>query len=231
MRQLKHLALIMDGNRRWAKKKGLALWKGHNAGAESIQCAIEFCFQQHIKYLSLYTFSIENFKRSEREKSYLFKLLIHQARKNIETFIEKKINVRFIGDRSLFPCEVLDAIHEIEEKTKNGTALFLNMLFCYGARQEIVGGIKSLIKKIKAGVIKEEDVSEKTFSECLWTHGIPEPDLIIRTGGARRLSNFLLYQSAYSELYFLDCYWPELTEEHLLKAIYSFKNCQRNFGV
>lgn len=227
---MKHLACIMDGNRRWARKNSLATLLGHKHGAQVIQHVLDFCLEHHIPYLSLYTFSIENFNRSTEECSYLFDLLAKEVTKNLGTFLEYGIRVRFIGDRSAFPISVKPAIEHVEEKTKHLNTLQLNFLFCYGARQEIIDGIKTVVKKVRQGLLSEDDISENSFMHHVWTAGIPEPDLIIRTGGAVRLSNFLLYQAAYSELYFLDCFWPDITKEHLLKALDYFKECKRNFG-
>lgn len=227
---MKHLACIMDGNRRWAKQHKLQALLGHRQGAESIQRVIDFCLKNRIKYLSLYTFSIENFNRSKEECTYLFDLISTEVKNRLDDFIKYKIRVRFIGDRSLFPKSVKPAIDEIEAATQHLDALHINFLFCYGSRQEIIGGIKSLVKKVKDGLISEDDISEDLFNQHLWTADIPDPDLIVRTGGVVRLSNFLLYQAAYSEFYFLDCFWPEISEQHLQGALNYFNECKRNFG-
>lgn len=228
---LRHIAFVMDGNRRWAKKRGLLASFGHKKGAQTIETVVDFCLEKGIEYLSLYTFSIENFKRSPEEKRYLFDLLIAQTRKDLSSFMSKGIRVRFIGDRALFPDDVLAAVEHIEQETALQTVLNINFLFCYGARQEIVGGIKALVKKVKAGLLSEDDITDQVVQDFLWTRGIPEPDLIIRTGGEKRLSNFLLYQAAYSEFCFLDCLWPELTVDHLNRALGSFYEVRRNFGT
>src|SRR5262249_6151546 len=146
-------------------------------------------------------------------------------------FIKNNIRVRFIGDRSLFPENLLPKIAQAEEKTVLGSALHIQFLFCYGARQELVDAVKNLIKQVKAGIVSENDISPELLANYLWTAGIPEPDLVIRTGGAKRLSNFLLYQAAYSELYFTDCFWPDITQAHLQTAFDEFEACKRNFGV
>ena len=227
---IQHLAFIMDGNRRWAKKQGLLPFFGHNKGAEAIKHVVNFCLKSDIKYVSLYTFSLENLKRPALEVSYLFDLLINEAHKKLDQFIEQGVRVRFIGDRQLFPNNAAITIAMVEEKTAECNALNLNILFCYGARQEIVGGIKKLFTNIKAGLVALEDLSEDLFKQYLWTAEIPEPELIIRTGGFKRLSNFLLYQAAYSELHFIDCLWPEITQEHMQIAVDSYIQTQRNFG-
>jgi len=228
---IKHLACIMDGNRRWAKKRGWLPWLGHREGIAAARRTIEFCLEKGIPFLSLYTFSIENFSRPKKELDFLFAVLIDEVRKQLDEFIEKGVRLRFIGDRALFPEKVLPVCEDMEAKTAHLNALNLNLLFCYGARQEILNSIKTIVHKVKAGLIAEEDISEHNVQEHLWTQGIPEPEIIIRTGGVKRLSNFLLYQAAYSELYFLDCLWPELSKQHLQDAITFFNNCQRNFGT
>lgn len=229
---IQHLAIVMDGNRRWARKNKLDVLLGHSKGGiDAVKRSVDFCLKQGISYLSLYTFSLENLKRTETEKSFLFNLLISEGSKSMQEFIDQKIRIRFVGDKTLFPQNVLSLSHDIEEKTKHFTKLTINILFCYGARQEIVCGIKSLYHKIKEGLISENDITEDSLNQCLWTYGTPEPDLVIRTGGRKRLSNFLLFQSAYSELYFLDCLWPEVQEADLENAVNSFAHVKRNFGV
>lgn len=227
---IKHLACIMDGNRRYAKQQGLLGWIGHRHGVESVKLTIDFCLKNGISYLSLYSFSLENFNRSEVEKNYLFDLLIEQAAQGVEHFVKHGIAIKFAGDRSLFPAHVLPACKQIEEQTADGKALYLTFLFCYGARQELVSSVKHLIADVKSGLLDEQSINESALKRYSWLGDIPDPELIIRTGKVKRLSNFLLFQAAYSELYFLDCYWPELTEHHLHEAVTYFKKAQRNFG-
>lgn len=176
-------------------------------------------------------FSIENFNRSAQELNFLFNLIATEAEKLLGFLVKNRIKTKFIGDRSLFPKHVLPTCINIERETAEFTTLNLNLLFCYGGQQEIISGIKDLVKEVKIGKITENDINQQVFQQFLWTKGIPEPDIIIRTGGAKRLSNFLLYQAAYSELYFLDCLWPELTDKHLTDAVDYFKQTKRNFGV
>lgn len=221
----------MDGNRRWATERGLAKWNGHREGIKAIERAINFCIEKKIKHLSLYTFSLENLKnRSQDEQDYLFDLLVDESRNILKNAKEKCIKIKFIGDRSLFPDRICKAVDNMESETQTFDVLRVNFLFMYGARQEIFFGIKELIKKIKYGEIDEKDVTPELFENCLWTHNIPEPEMIIRTGGVKRLSNFLLYQAAYSEFYFLDVYWPEIGAEHFEKIYSEFSNTKRNFG-
>ncbi len=227
---IQHLACIMDGNRRWAKKQGLRPWLGHNQGAESVKRVIQFALDQDIKYVSLYTFSIENFKRSEQEISHLFSLLVRVLRDNVVKYIEQGVRIHFIGDENLFPEAVKETILFMQEQTKDCSKLHLNLLFCYGGQQEIFGAVKKVLSHIKNGLLALEDFTEDLFKKYLWMGNIPEPELIIRTGGTKRLSNFLLYQAAYSELYFLDCLWPDITEQDLQTAVTEFKRIQRNLG-
>lgn len=221
----------MDGNRRWAKKQGLAAAYGHRQGVEAVKRAVDFCLKKQISYLSLYTFSIENNQRSSEEKNYLFELMISEATKGIEEFIAHSVRVCFVGDRTLFPAHLVPLCENIERKTAAGTALQFNILFYYGGRQEIVGSVKQIIRQVRAGLLTEDDITEHLIAQHLWMGAVPEPDLIIRTGGFKRLSNFLLYQAAYSELYFLDCLWPEMTTEHLEEAFSYFNTGKRNFGT
>lgn len=229
---LKHLACIMDGNRRWAKQKGLLAWLGHKEGLVAAKRVINFCLKESIPYLSLYTFSLENFRRPEQELNYLFNVLMREMKNELlADCLAKGIAIRFVGDRALFPQSVREVCDELEEKTRDLKTLQVNLLFCYGGRQEIVHGIKQLMDDVHAGKVDLTTLTEEQFADRLWTGDLPAPDLIIRTGGVKRLSNFFLYQAAYSELYFLDCMWPELTDAHLTQAISSFTTCQRNFGA
>jgi len=221
----------MDGNRRFALKHGWKPWIGHQEGARAIRRVIDFCLARRIRHLSLYAFSLENFKRPPQELTFLWDILIKNIYDIKNTAIAQGIRVRFIGNRALFPPTILPAITMLAEACSEGTALCVNILFCYGARQEIIAGIKSILHKIRAGFIHENDVSEAVIEDHLWTQGTPAPELILRTGGRHRLSNFLLYQAAYSELYFLDCLWPEITDKHLNEAVAFFEQCERNFGT
>lgn len=230
-KRLDHLAVIMDGNRRWARQQGLFFWQGHEEGVNAARRSMEFCLEKKIPYLSLYTFSIENFKRSAEEKSYLFALVGKMAQKSLSFFKEHMIKATFIGDRSLFPVSLMETLNAIEKETENFAALQVNFLFCYGGRQEILGGVKKIIQRIKDGDISEDNITESEFASCLWTHSIPEPDLIIRTGGEQRLSNFLLFQAAYTELYFIKSFWPEIQSTHLQEAVDSYYQKQGNYGV
>lgn len=221
----------MDGNRRWAKNQGLLPWIGHKKGFETIDLVIDFCLRKNISYLSLYTFSTENLQRSEEEKSYLFEVLAQQAFNRLNEFRDKNIKISFIGDRKLFPNSIKTLSEKIEKETENNNLLHLNFLFCYGGKQEIVDASRRIAEQAMQGKIELTSITQELFENNLWTTGIPSPDLIIRTGKQNRLSNFLLYQAAYSELYFLDCMWPEISAEKLEEALIYYDKCQRNFGI
>jgi len=228
---IKHLACIMDGNRRWARQKGWLPWVGHRQGAQAVKRVVDFCLQKQIPYLSLYTFSLENFKRPTQELEYLFDMMLEESDAMLAHYQKQGVRVRFLGERSLFPTKIVPVIEQIERSTEQFNRLHLNFLFCYGGRQEILGSVKQIIAKVKSGELSEDQLTDELFEQYLWTHGLPEPDMILRTGGVKRLSNFLLYQSAYAEFYFLDCLWPELTEQHLEKAMVFFEDTQRNYGT
>ena len=221
----------MDGNRRWAVHQGLDPWLGHQKGVESLKKVIQFCLDKKIPFASVYTFSLENFKRPEKEKDFVFRLMAQELEKVADQLVEHGVRICFVGERTLFPPSLVAVCQEVERKTAHVSVLTLNLLFCYGSQQEIVSGVKAIVRKIQSGELKEEDINKETISEHLWTQGTPEPELVIRTGGARRLSNFLLYQSAYSEFCFLDCMWPDLTEAHLAQALEDFTMRKRNFGA
>ncbi len=220
---MKHLALIMDGNRRWAKKQGLMPWLGHKQGVSAVRMAIQYCLDHNISYLSLYTFSLENFKRSQQEISYLFSLL-GQAQEHIAEFIKEGVQIRFVGDRSMMPSETLKTCQDLERMTENGHKLLCNFLLCYGGQQEILAAVQAMLDQ-KLTIALPAD-----FKKCLWLGDIAEPDLIIRTGGVKRLSNFLLFQAAYAEIRFLDCLWPDLTKDLLHQTVCDALQAQKNEG-
>lgn len=220
---ISHLALIMDGNRRWAKKRALMPWLGHRQGVESVQMAIQYCLDHKISYLSLYTFSLENFKRSEQEISYLFSL-IREAKDRILEFVTEGVQIRFIGDRSKIPHDTRVICEELEQMTQSGARLQCNFLMCYGGQQEILHAVQNFIKQ------DDLEISIDTFRKCLWLGDIPDPEIIIRTGGVKRLSNFLLFQGAYAEIRFLDCLWPDLTKELLHATVLDCVQAHKNVG-
>ena len=227
---MQHLAIIPDGNRRWAANHKLEACFGHRKGMDALENAINVCLNNGIKFLSFYAFSLENFKRSDIEKNYLFSTLPNEFLKRLPELIKKGVKVQFLGDERTYPECLQKIIQEIHEKTAHLTTLTLNFLFCYGSRQELVFAARSLAQRAVAGHIKPEDITEQMISDSLWTAGMPDPDLIIRTSGIVRLSNFLLYQAAYSEFKFLNCYWPEVSEKILQECVDEFEVVKRNFG-
>ncbi len=228
---IKHLALIMDGNRRWAKERGMKAWDGHESGTKPVKTSVRFCIDQDIPYLSLYAFSVENFKRSPEELEHLFAIIEAGLEdEELQELITKGVRIRFIGDRSQFPKSLRSTIEKYEQETAAGDKLILSILFCYGGQQEIVAAVKEIALKVKKGILKPEDISTKTIEDHIWMTGIPAPDLVLRTGGEQRLSNFMPWQSTYSELLFLDTYWPAITYEDLKKVVNVYMQRRRNFG-
>jgi undecaprenyl diphosphate synthase len=211
-------------------RQGLTSWLGHKKGLDAVQRVIDFCLAQQIPYLSLYAFSIENLQRSQDEQRYLFEVLAQEALQDIETFKRKNLRIRFIGDRTLFPASVMPVCEKIEHETASGSALQVNFLLCYGGQQEIVAAAKRIAVEVAQGSLQLADITPEVFEKFLWTSDMPLPDVIIRTGGQQRLSNFLLFQCAYSEFYFLDCLWPDISLTDLESARIYFDTCRKNFG-
>lgn len=229
---IKHLALIMDGNRRWAKKQGLKPWVGHKNGTEPVKMSVEFCIEQNIPHLSLYAFSLENFQRPQEELNALFDIIEKGITNDeFQKLFDHGVCVKFIGDRSKFPSQLLSVITDIEQRTANGNKLILNILFCYGGKQELTDAFRNIGEKIKQGKLSPESITPEIIQNYLWTKASPNPDLVIRTGGKKRLSNFLPWQSTYSELVFIDTYWPDITKNILFDIVKNFQKIQRNFGV
>jgi undecaprenyl diphosphate synthase len=224
MGMISHLALIMDGNRRWAKKQGMFAWLGHRQGAKNVEMVMRYCLDRKISYLSLYTFSLENLQRPEQERNYLF-LLVKEAQSRVDEFIKADVKIKFIGDLSLVPLETRKICLNIENLTSHCKTLTCHFLFCYGAQQEILAAVNKLVQ------LGSSNITKDVFKEALWSGNIPDPEIIIRTGGVRRLSNFLLFQAAYSEIRFLDCLWPDLTVEILDQTVQDCLQVQKNFGV
>jgi undecaprenyl diphosphate synthase len=223
---INHLAVIMDGNRRWAKSRGLLPWLGHQEGLKSASQVIDFCLNNSVKYLTLYTFSTENLKRPEIEKLFLFKIIADFALSNLIDLVNKDVKIRFIGQRSIFPNEILDVIENIEHKTVNGQKLLLNILFCYGGQQELSEMFKNYAQNNLTSDFNYQDLRKYS-----WLGDCPEPEIIIRTGGHKRLSNFMLAHCSYSEIYFLDDFWPDIKSDHLQSIFKQYQNVQRNFGA
>jgi len=228
-----HIAIIPDGNRRWAVKHGYNPIIGHTFGYEKLKEVLKWIWDLGIKYVTIYVMSSENcLYRSEEERNHLFDI----ARKGLKEILEmkdiheKQIRVRVFGKFEVVPKDIVEMAREVEEKTRNYNQYFLNIALCYGGRQEIIEAVKKIAASVLEGKIKIEDIDENMFSKHLYTEDMPDPDLIIRTSGEERISNFLLWQLAYSELYFCDVYWPDFRKIDFWRAIRSYQSRERRFG-
>ena len=225
----KHVALIMDGNRRWAKKQGLSLLRGHKTGEERIEPIIDKALELGIKYLTFWAFSTENWNRSKKEVEFLLKLYREDLDKKIDGFHRKSVKINVIGNLAMFPSDIQEKTREWMKKTKNNHKITVNLALSYGGRDEILRANEKLLEKSKIKNQKSK-LTEEEFSRYLDTAGQPDPELIIRTGGEKRLSGFLLWQSEYSELYFSEIFWPEFTADDFLVAIKDYNIRQRRLG-
>ena len=226
----KHIAIIMDGNRRWAKARGLTTKDGHKAGSKNLNNIATFCNEIGIKYLTVYAFSTENWKRTQEEVSALMFILKANLDSMLRKLDLKNIKIRVIGEKENIPPDIQKKIDKLVEKTKNNTGLVLNIAFNYGGRAELVHSTKVIAEKVKSGEIDIEDINEKLISDSIYTAGQPDPDLMIRTSHELRTSNFLPWQLTYSEFYFPDKHWPEFDREDLIEAIKIYQKRNRRFG-
>lgn len=226
-----HIAIIMDGNGRWAKQRGLPRVAGHKQGVETVRRIVEACGELGIKYLTLYTFSTENWKRPKDEITTLMRLLLQSLRKELDELNKNNIRLKSIGDINSLPKEVALELKEAEKKTKKNDKMTLNLALSYSGRWDIIEAIKSLVKDIKDGKIDLKDINQEMFANYLSTKNMPEVDLLIRTSGEMRISNFLLWQIAYAEIVVVDVFWPAFTKEHLYKAIQTYQKRERRFGM
>lgn len=227
-RMPQHIAIIMDGNGRWAKKQGQERTFGHQAGAQTVHTIAEEAARLGIKYLTLYTFSTENWNRPEEEIVALMNLLFDQIEE--ETFMKNNIKFCVIGQKDRLPVKVQERLSQCIERSAVNTGMTMVLALSYSSHWEITEAARQIAGKVKAGELKLDDINEQTLNEQMATHFMPDPDLLIRTGGEVRLSNFLLWQCAYSELYFCDTYWPDFDEPELHKAIIQFQKRERRFG-
>ncbi|GEM67253.1 isoprenyl transferase [Sphingobacterium mizutaii NBRC 14946 = DSM 11724] len=225
-----HIAIIMDGNGRWAKEKGELRVFGHKNGVTAVREALEAAVEIGLNYLTLYAFSTENWNRPQFEVDALMELLVNSLNQELPTFQENNIRVNSIGRMSDLPAHCQVTLQSTIEQTKNNTGCTLTLALSYGSRQEILDATKSIAEKVKKGEISVDDINEEMFSNNLYTHGIPDPDLLIRTSGEERISNYMLWQIAYSELFFLPIMWPEFSRETLFECIYLYQNRERRFG-
>lgn len=226
----RHIAIIMDGNGRWAQKRLMPRIMGHRAGVKTVRKVVEFCAQQNIEVLSLFAFSSENWRRPKDEVNLLMELFMLTLQSEVEKLHSNNIRLKIIGDKSAFPAKLQQIIGWAEIKTADNSGLTLVIAANYGGRWDITQSVQKIVVGIDAGTISPADVSEQLIEQNLQTNGLPEPDLFIRSGGEERISNFLLWQLAYTEFYFTDALWPDFDAKMLETAITSFKSRQRRFG-
>ncbi len=228
--KIKHIALILDGNRRWSKKNNKSYEFGYKMGSNALKNIIIFCNNLGIKYLTAFTYSTENLKRNKDETDKFMNVFLNALKNDTSELIKLGVVFKFIGNRTQFPDNIKNTLLEIEEKTKNNNGIYLQIAFNYGSKEEIVTAIKSITNKVLNHKIQIDDINEKIVSDELYTKNIPDPDFIIRTGGCKRISNFLLWQIAYAEIIYFDEYWPDFNEDKLKKAIIEFSTRNRTFG-
>ena len=226
----RHIAIIMDGNGRWAQKRLMPRFMGHHAGVKAVRKVVEYCGNRKIEVLSLFAFSSENWRRPKDEVSLLMDLFMKTLQSEVDIMIKNNIRLKIIGDKSAFSEKLQEKIRQAEWQTRENTGLTLVIAANYGGRWDITQAIQKIVTGIKQGDIPEQTISEQLVNQHLVTAGLPEPDLFIRSGGEERISNFLLWQLAYTEFYFTELLWPDFDQKELEKAISSFKSRQRRFG-
>ena len=225
-----HVAIIMDGNGRWAKKKGNKRIFGHKNGVKAVKETVEAAGEIGIKYLTLYAFSAENWNRPKVEVDALMSLFITAVKNETDNLMKNNVRMKAIGNLKSLPASVLENLNEIIDKTQNNTGLTLILALSYSSRQEITNAVKNIAEQISSGKITNKDITEKTISDHLYTNEFPDPELLIRTSGEYRISNFLLWQISYTELYFTDTLWPDFSKEDFFNAVYNFQQRERRFG-
>jgi undecaprenyl diphosphate synthase len=226
----KHLAIIMDGNGRWAKKHGLFRTLGHESGTKSVKKIIEACATLGIENLTLYAFSTENWNRPKIEVEALMKVLVNSLIKELPTLEKNNIKMNAIGNLEKLPVKAQKELQDVINKTAGNTKLVLTLALSYGSREELVNAVKNISDKVKNNIISVDKIDDSVINEHLYTHNLPDVDLLIRTSGEHRISNFLLWQIAYAELYFTDILWPDFKESDLYEAILSYQKRERRFG-
>jgi undecaprenyl diphosphate synthase len=226
----KHLAIIMDGNGRWAKQKGFIRAIGHENGTKSVRVTVETCAKLGIENLTLYAFSTENWNRPKLEVDTLMKLLVNSLKSELKTLQENDIKLNSIGALDKLPKSIHKELNDVIELTKNNTRMTLTLALSYGSREELLNVVKNISDKVKNNIISIDSIDESIINQHLYTHNLPDVDLLIRTSGEHRISNFLLWQIAYAEFYFIDVLWPDFTENHLYEAIISYQKRERRFG-
>jgi len=226
----KHIAIIMDGNGRWAKKKGLPRIAGHWAGAEALRDIVSTCCKLNIKVLSVFAFSSENWKRPVQEVNAIMNLLLYYLKKEVDSLHENNVRIHVSGNWEELPQRIVEQIKASIQQTRNNTGLVLNIVLNYGGRKEILTACKKLGEELLSGKISINDIDERTFEKCLYTRDLPDPDLLIRPSGELRISNFLLWQIAYTELWFTNICWPDFKSDDLLQAICDYQKRERRYG-
>jgi undecaprenyl diphosphate synthase len=227
----KHVAIIMDGNGRWAKEKGKLRIFGHHSGVNSVRAVVEGAVDLKVQYLTLYTFSTENWNRPKLEVMAIMELMVSTIHKEIGNFMEKNVRLQAIGDLEMLPQKCYNELMNAIDKTSANTGLVLTLALSYSSRREILSAVKSIAGKVQRGELKIEDIDEEIFEENLFTKGMPNPELMIRTSGEYRISNYLLWQIAYAELYFTSKLWPDFRKEDFFEAILDYQKRERRFGM
>ena len=227
----RHIAIIMDGNGRWAQKNRLPRVEGHRRGVKTVDKIVTLCTEMHIEALTLYSFSDENWNRPRTEVEALMKILDQYLNRELERMKRENIRFNTIGRIHELPPAIQKLARRAKDYTRNNDGLVLTLALSYGGRQEIIDAVRKIAKQVQEGVLPIEDIDFRVMESYLYTHDLPDPDLLIRTSGEKRISNFLLYQMAYTELYYTQVLWPQFTEDDLLKAIIDFQNRERRFGM
>jgi undecaprenyl diphosphate synthase len=226
----RHVGIIMDGNGRWAKRRGLPRYEGHKEGLKALERILDFNTHLKVPYITIYAFSRENWQRDKKEIEEIMSLAKQLIEEKSSYFVQKGVRFIHLGDRDMIREDIVESIKKLEEETKNGSLYTLCVAFNYGGRHEIINAIKKMYNDIKNEIIKEENISEETFNKYLYHPEIPDVDLIIRTSNEQRISNFMLWRAAYSEFYFTDVLWPDFQESDFIKAIIDYQSRERRFG-
>lgn len=226
-----HVAIILDGNGRWAKSKGMPRNYGHVQGAKTVEMICEEAYRMGIQYLTVYAFSTENWTRPKEEVDALMKLLRNYMKTSLKTAAKNNMCIRIIGDKTGLDADIREQIGRLEDATKDNTGLHFQIAINYGGRDEIVRAVRKLAGKIEEGALKEEEITEQVLNDALDTHGLPDPDLLIRTCNEQRISNFLLWQLSYAEFYFSETSWPDFSKEELEKAVAAYNKRNRKYGM
>ncbi|WP_116790609.1 isoprenyl transferase [Flavobacterium psychrotrophum] len=226
----RHIAIIMDGNGRWAKQKGLLRAFGHESGVKSVRETVEACAKLKIGFLTLYAFSTENWNRPKLEVDALMSILMNSLKKELPTMQKNNIKLNTIGNANMLPDRARKQLFEVIAQTKENTGMVLTLALSYGSREELVAAVKQICEQVNTNTLNIADINEEVINNHLYTHNMPDADLVIRTSGEQRISNFLLWQAAYAELYFTDILWPDFREKDLHQAIFSYQKRERRFG-